>query len=176
MMGCACLIHHLADLTGQILFNKVGTGDIDAHRHAFESLVEPPFLIPCDMSDHVMINLRYESILLKDRNKPARRNKPQLRRIPADERLRPTKLSGFRIVFGLIVNLELFLFHRFLLTLLHRIQPLLLLEHFVVKVCYSGVITLLQRGRCRTCVIILLLQKKVFPAHGPSVFVQLNRQ
>ena len=132
-MGRPLGTHDFPNLIRKIRLRKVRTRDIHGNRNHLPPLIEPSLLIPGHMRQHIVINLRNKTIVLKNRDKLSRRNKSQIVRDPPDQGLRPHQFIRTRIVLRLIVHLELLVLHRALLPLMHRIDPLLILHDFIIE-------------------------------------------
>ena len=85
------------------------------------------------MSDHVVVDLCYESAVLKDGNKLSGRDKSHIVGDPSDECFGAHEFVGPGIVFRLIVNFEFFLLDGFSLFLGDFVDPLFIFDKFCIE-------------------------------------------
>ena len=151
-------IHQIPDLLGQIALRKMRSGNVNGNRYTGIPLIHPFLLVSCHTADHIGIDLGNKSVLFKDRDDRIRSLKTIDRRLPADQRLCAAQAVRLRIILRLIEYHKLFILQRSLLVLLYNIQPLLLFDHLLIKVCNRRIVIICQCFSCRAGIVILLLQ------------------
>ena len=132
-----------------------------------------------------MVDLRDETVLLKDRDELAGCDETELRTVPADQRLSAAKRLRLRIIFGLIIYHKLFVLDGLLLVLVHLVHPHSLLHELLVKEGDARVVAARKRCTRRAGVVIFLLQVEVLSAddaprsvllHGQQIHAEMERK
>ena len=101
-----------------------------------------------------MVDLRNETVLLEDRDEPARKYESEVRRLPSDESLRAAKFICAGIILGLVVDDEFLVLHSLGLLLVDLVDPELFLEKFIIEEHDAGLVSILKSHRRSACVII----------------------